>query len=104
MVPQVRRFIAFVFCQLHTAYPNFTIIGYRMTGNAPVHPRLTPKQTPDADLIQGFIVRNGVTKPTTAQQQRAARKEVCALTRCHGLPVQISVNALACARVSRSIG
>jgi hypothetical protein len=46
-----------------------------MTGNAPVHPRLTPKKTPDIDLIQSFIARNGVTKPTTAQERRYARKE-----------------------------
>jgi hypothetical protein len=47
-----------------------------MTGKAaPVHPRLTPKKTPDIDLIQTFIARNGVTKPTTAQERRAARKE-----------------------------
>ena len=31
------------------------------TGNAaPVHPRLTTKQTPDIDLIQTFIAKNGV--------------------------------------------
>jgi hypothetical protein len=47
-----------------------------MTGNAvPLHPRLTPRQTPDADLIQTFLAKNGVTKPTTAQERRAARKE-----------------------------
>jgi len=46
-----------------------------MTGNAPVHPRLTPKKTPDIDLIQSFIAKNGVTKPTTAQELRYARKE-----------------------------
>jgi hypothetical protein len=48
-----------------------------MTGNAPVHPRLRPRKMPssDIDLIQGFIAKNGVTKPTSAQEQRAARKE-----------------------------
>ena len=47
-----------------------------MTGKAaPVHPRLTPKETPEADLIQIFIAKNGVTKPTTTQEQRYARKE-----------------------------
>jgi len=48
-----------------------------MTGNAPVHPRLTPKKrhSSDLDLIQIFIAKNGVAKPTTAQEQRYARKE-----------------------------
>src|SRR3979411_370987 len=50
-----------------------------MTGKArPVlHDRLTPKEMPasTADLIQGFIAKNGVTKPTTAQERRYARKE-----------------------------
>jgi hypothetical protein len=46
-----------------------------MTGKAAVHPRLTPRKTPDADLIQIFIAKNGVTKPTTAQERRYARKE-----------------------------
>jgi hypothetical protein len=47
-----------------------------MTGRAvPVHPTLTPRQTPDADKIQTFIAKNGVTKPTPKQEKRAARKE-----------------------------
>ena len=58
------------------------------TGNAaPVHPRLTTKQTPDSDLIQLFIAKNGVTKPTTAQERRAARKE----ERARGLLAHLSV-------------
>ena len=43
--------------------------------NPPVHPRLTPRKTPDADKIQIFIAKNGVTKPTAAQERRYARKE-----------------------------
>src|SRR3954471_17809082 len=47
-----------------------------MTGKAaPMHPRLTPKKTPDIDLILTFIAQNGITKPTMAQAQRYARKE-----------------------------
>jgi hypothetical protein len=49
-----------------------------MTGKAaPMHPRLTPKQTPssDIDLILSFIAENGVARPTTAQEQRYARRE-----------------------------
>ena len=47
-----------------------------MTGKAaPMHPRLTLRKTPDADKIQIFIAKNGVTKPTTAQERRYARKE-----------------------------
>jgi hypothetical protein len=50
-----------------------------MTGfrASPVHPRLTSKKRPssDIDLIQDFIAKNGVTKPTTAQERRYARKE-----------------------------
>ena len=37
-----------------------------------MHPQLTPKETPDIDLIQTFIAKNGVTKPTTAQERRYA--------------------------------
>jgi hypothetical protein len=47
-----------------------------MTGKAaPVHPRLIPKETPEADLIQIFIAKNGVTKPTPKQEKRYARNE-----------------------------
>jgi hypothetical protein len=48
-----------------------------MARSRPMHPRLTPKKTPssDKDLIQRFIAKNGVTKPTAAQDRRYARKE-----------------------------
>jgi hypothetical protein len=61
---------------LSTSGPmNITIVP-TMTGKAaPVHLRLTPKKTPDIDLILTFIAKNGVTKPTTAQERRYARKE-----------------------------
>ena len=51
-----------------------------MTGKAaPMHPRLTPKKTPDIDLIQIFIAKNGVTKPTTAQERRYRNAGIASL-------------------------
>jgi hypothetical protein len=47
---------------------------------APVHPRLTPRQTPssDIDLIQSFIARNGATKPTSKQGLPCANVNIAA--------------------------
>ena len=65
------------------ASSHFSNTDFNMTSTkaAPAHPRLTLKKTPDIDLIQAFIAKNGVTKPTTAQEQRYARKTVPHWTR-----------------------
>jgi predicted nucleic acid-binding Zn ribbon protein len=53
-----------------------------MTGKAaPVHPRLAPKETPDAPLLADWLSKNPVTRPTPKHARRHAKKEETARSR-----------------------